>query len=112
MGEGAHTFIELPHPPIPPALDICSDLACNPTSCHVDLFPQPLPPHSIYPMDCIVLCSFVLFSTLAVNKDRVVNRVDVVQPTCAIIHDKHVWESKEQSTLKDDYSPYTSSTPS
>lgn len=35
------------------------------------------------------------------NKDQVVDRVGVIQPTCAIIHDECVWESKEELVVKD-----------
>ena len=53
----AHTSAELSHSPTPPTLDIYADLACKPIVCHVDLFPQPLSPRSIDPLDCTVLCS-------------------------------------------------------
>ena len=39
VGEGARTYVELSHPPTPHALDICADLAGNPTHFHMDLFP-------------------------------------------------------------------------
>lgn len=94
VGEGARTSVEMPHPSTPPAIDIYTDLACKPVGRHVDLLPQHPSPFSSYPPDCIVLCSFVLNSTLIVNKDQVVDGVGVVQPTYTIIHDECVQESK------------------
>jgi len=102
VGEYAHTFVELSHPPTPPALDICTDLACEPAGCHMDSFPQPPSPHSVDPPDFIVLCSYILDSTLVVNEDQDVGEVGVMQPTCTIIHDECVWESKEGTMVKDD----------
>ena len=43
----AHASVELSHSPTPPTLVIYVDLACKPTSCHMESFPQPLSPHSI-----------------------------------------------------------------
>lgn len=102
MGEGAHTSIELSHPPTPPTLDICIDLACKPIGFHVVLSSQPSSSSSFDPPDCTVLCSPVSVSTLIFHKDQVVNRVGVEQPTCAIIYDEYVWESKEEPVMKDD----------
>lgn len=81
MGEGARTSIKLSHPPTPPALNVCVDLACKPIGCHVDSFPQPPSPHSIDLPDCSVLCSLILGSTSCVHEDQVVNEVGVVEPT-------------------------------
>ena len=39
------------------------------------------------------------------NEDQVVDGVGVVQPTCAIIHDEYVQESKEELAVKDDSLP-------
>jgi len=36
------------------------------------------------------------------NEDQVVDEVGVVQPTCAIIHDECMQESKEEPAVKDD----------
>jgi len=94
VGEHSHTSVELSRPPTPPALDIYTDLACEPVGCHVDLLPQPPSPHFVDPLDYTVLCFFILDSTLIVNKDQVVDRVSVVQLTCVIIHDECVWESQ------------------
>jgi len=90
VGAGARTSVEMSHPSTPPAIDIYTDLACKPVGRHVDLLPQHPSPCSSYPPDCIVLCSFVLNSTLIVNEDQVVDRFGVMQPTYAIIHDKCV----------------------
>lgn len=105
MGEHAHTSFELSHLPTPLALDICIDLACKPTGRHVDLLPQPLSPRFVDPLNCTMLCSSILDSTLVVNEDQVVDRVGVVQPTCTIILDKCVRESKEESIGKDESLP-------
>lgn len=94
MGEHVHTYVELSHPSIPRALDICTDLAQNPVGCHVDFLPQPLSPHSTDPLDYTVLCSSVPNSTLVVNEDQVVEGVDVLQQTYVIIHDECVQEYK------------------
>ena len=102
VGDYAHTSVELSHPPTPPTLDICADLACKLVGCHVDSFPQPPSPHSVDPLDCTILCSSVPDSSPIVNEDQVVNGVSVVQPTYAIIHDEYVQESKEELTVKDD----------
>ena len=40
------------------------------------------------------LCSSILDSTLVVKEDQAIDRVGVVHPTCAIIHDECVRESK------------------
>lgn len=98
-------LVELSHPPTLPALNVCAKLACKPASCDVDLFPQPPSPRFIDPLDCIVLCSFVLDSTLVVNEDQVVDEVGVVQLTCTIIHDECVRESEEEPAVKDDSLP-------
>ena len=95
MGEHAHTSTELSRPPTPHALDICVDLACNLVGCHMDLFPQPPSPCSVDPPDCTILFSSISDSSPIVNEDQVVDRVGVMQPTYAIIHDECVWISKE-----------------
>ena len=95
MGDHAHTFVELSHPPTPPALDIYVDFACNAIGCHVDSFPQPLSQRSVDPSDCTILCSSIPNSSLVVNEDQVVDGVSVVQATCTIIHDECVRESKK-----------------
>lgn len=102
MVDYAYTDVELSHPPTPPSLDTCADLACNLIGCHEDSFPQPPSPCSIDPPDCTVLCSSILDSSLVVNEDQFVEGVGVMQPTCANIHDTYVWESKEEPTVKDD----------
>jgi hypothetical protein len=51
VGDHAHTSIEMSHPPTPPTLDIYADLDRKPVGCHMDLFPQPLSPHSVDPLD-------------------------------------------------------------
>lgn len=90
VGEHSHTFFELSHPPTPPALDICANLVCKPTGCHMDLLHQTLSLHFVDPLDCTVLCSSISDSTCVVKKDEVVDGVGVVQPTYAIIHDECV----------------------
>lgn len=55
----------------------------------IHFLPQPLSPGSTNPLDCIILCSSILDSTLVVNKDQVVDRVDVAQPTCIVIYDEY-----------------------
>jgi len=100
--ERVHLSVELSHPPTPPALDLYLYLADKAIGCHVDLFPQPLSPHFVYPLDCTVLCSPVPDSTLVVHEDLVVDEVCVEHPTCAIIYDEYVWESEEEAVVKDD----------
>lgn len=68
----------------------------------MDSFPQSPSLCSIDPPNCIVLCSSILDSSPTMNEDQVVERVGVMQPTCTIIHDECVWESKEEPTVKDD----------
>lgn len=51
------------------------------------------------------MCYPILDSSLAVNEDRVVDRVGVMQPTSTIIHDECVWEFKEEPAVKDDSLP-------
>lgn len=102
MGEGAHTCVESSCPPTPPALDLCIYLACDTIGCHVELFPQTLPPRFVDTPDCIVLCSPISDSTLVVHEDQVVDGVSVMQPTCIVIHDECVQGSKEEPLVKDD----------
>jgi len=64
VGENAHTFVELSHPPTPSAFDIYAYLACKLAGGHVDSFPQPLSLCFIDPPDCTILCSIVPESTL------------------------------------------------
>lgn len=68
----------------------------------MDSFPQPPSPHSVDPPDCTVLFSSIPDSSPAVKEDQAVDRVGVVQPTCAIIHDECVQESKEEPTVNHD----------
>lgn len=105
MGEHAHTFFELSHPPTPPALDIYVDLVCKPAGYHMDLLPQPLSLCSIDPPNSTVLCSSIRSSSRVVNEDQVIDGVDVVQPTYTIIHDGFVWESKEEPMVNDESLP-------
>lgn len=105
MGEHAHISVELSHPPTPPSLDIRVNLACKNVLHYMDLFPQPPFLHSIDPLDCTILCSFVPDSTLVVKEDQVVDGFGIVQPTYTIICDDYVWESKEEPIMKDDSLP-------
>lgn len=105
MGDHAQTSVELSHPPIPLALDISTNLACKPVSCHMDLFPQPPSLHSVDPPNFTVLCFPIPDSSPIVNEDQVINKVGVMQPTCTIIHDEFVQESKEEPVVKDDPLP-------
>ena len=93
MGEHAQ-YVELTHPSTPPNLDIYVYLAYKLDSFHMDSFPQPPSPCSIDPPNCIVLCSSILDSTCVVNEDQVVYGVGAVYPTCIIILDECVRESK------------------
>lgn len=108
MGEGTHTSGELSHPPTPPALDIYANLVGKPDGGHVNSFSQPLSTSSIDPPDCTVFCSPVPNSTSCVHEEQVVDKVDVVQPTCAIIYDGCVQESQEEPTMKGDFLPSAS----
>lgn len=71
----------------------------------MDSFPQTLSMCFVDPPDYIVLCSSILDSSLAMNEDQVVNGFFTMQPTCVIIHDECVWESKEELVVKDDSLP-------
>ena len=102
VGDHAHTSVELSHPPTPLALKIYVDLSCKPVACHVDSFPRPLSSCYVNPPDCIIFCSPIPNSSPVVNEDQVVDEVGVMQPTCTIIHDECVQESKEEPTVKDD----------
>lgn len=102
VGEGARTSVDLSHPPTPLGLNICIDLACKTICCHVDLFHQPLSLRSVDPLNCTVLCSPIPESTLVVHEDRVIDRVDIAQPTCVVIHHECVRESEEELVGKDD----------
>ena len=68
----------------------------------MNLFPQPLSPHSVDPPDCTMLCSPILDYTLIVHEDQVVNRVGIEKQTCNIIYDEYVWEYEEELAVKDD----------
>jgi len=105
VGDHAHTYVELSHPPTPPALDICTDLACKPIGFHVDSFPQPRSPCFVDHPDCNVFCFPIPDSSPIVNEDQVVDRFGVMQPTYTIIHDEYVRESKEEPMVKDDSLP-------
>ena len=90
MGDYAHTYVELSHPPTPPTLDSYTDLARKPIGCHMDSFPQPLSMRFVDPLDCTVSCSSILDSSPGVEEDEVVDGVRTKQPTCTIIHDECV----------------------
>ena len=47
------------------------------------------------------MCSPILDSSPVVNKDQAIDGVSVVQPTCTMIHDEYVQESKEELAVKD-----------
>lgn len=102
VGYHAHNSVELSHPPTPSTLEICTDLACKPVGYHVDSFPRSLSFHSVDPLDCIVFCSTIPYSSPVVNEDQAIDGVGVMHPTYAIIHDECVWESKEKPAVKDD----------
>lgn len=78
MGDHAHTFIELSHPPTPPSLETFTNFSCKPIGCHLDSFPRPPSLRSIDPLDCTVLFSSIPNSSPVVNEDQVVNRVGVM----------------------------------
>jgi len=42
-----------------------------------------------------------------VNEDQFLDRVDVMQPAYAIIHDECVWESEEELAMKHNSLPIT-----
>lgn len=77
VGDGTHLSIELSHPPTPPSLDLCANLADKVIGFHMDLFPQPPSPRSIDPQDCTMLCSVILDFTLIVHEDQVFDEVGV-----------------------------------
>ena len=56
---------------------------------HIYFVPQPLSLYSDHPLDCIVLCFFILDSTPILNKDRSIDKVGVAQPTCIFIHEEY-----------------------
>lgn len=66
----------------------------------MDLIPQPSYPCSIDPLDCNVLFSSILDFTHVMNEDQVVDRLGFVPPTCAIMHDECVHESKEEPMVR------------
>ena len=53
------------------------------------------------------MCSSIPSSTRVVNEDQVVDEFGNVKPTCAIMHDECVQESKEEPVVKDDSLPST-----
>ncbi len=106
VGDHAHTLVELSHPPTLLALDICADLACKPTGCHMESFPRLPSSHSVDRLDCTFLLSSIPDSSPIVNEDQDVDRVGVMQPTYVIIHDECVQESKEELAMKGDSLPF------
>ena len=64
--------------------------------CHMHLLPQPPSPHSIDPPYCMVFCSSIPNSTLIVNEDQAIDKVDVAQPTYVVIYKEYDWESKHE----------------
>lgn len=69
MEEHAHMSPQLPHPPTITSLNFCTDFVVKPMDFHVPFLPQPLSSCLVDPLNCIVLCSFVLDSTPVVNED-------------------------------------------
>lgn len=83
------TYVELPHPPTPPFLYICTDLGCKPAGCYVDLLPRLPSPCSTDPLNCTVLCSSVLDSTFVVNEDQAIEKFDVTKPNFSVIYNEY-----------------------
>lgn len=92
----------LPSPPTPHAQELCAYLDDKPDGCHVVLSPQPMSFGSFDPLDFGVVCSLVLDLTCDVHGDRVLDEVGVQQTTNAIIFYEYVWESGQESKVKDD----------
>jgi len=57
--------------------------------CHMHLLPQPSSQRYVDPPNCIVFCSFILDSTPIVNKNQVIDGVDVAQPTYIVIYNEY-----------------------
>ena len=101
VGEHAHTYIKLSHPPNITSLNFHIDLFVSPLSCHMHFVPQPLSSYLHGPTDDTILCSSIPDSTLVLNGDRSVNEVGVSQPTCDGIHEEHYGELNHPSVARD-----------
>lgn len=102
MGEYAHTSIQLSHLPNITSFSSHTDCVKNPMGYHMYFIPQPPSSYSHYSLDCIVLCSSILDSTIAVNEDQAIDGVAIAQPTCTAIHEEYDWEIRHQPSAKDE----------
>jgi len=102
VGEFENQPIDLlPSPPTPPSCDFCENLDCKLDGFHVVLSPQPSSFSPFDPSDFGVLCSSISDLTCDVHEDQFFHRVGVEYPTCAIIFYEYMWESEQESMVKD-----------
>lgn len=101
-----HTPVQPSHPPNITPLNFRTELVVSPSSSHMHSFLKSLSLHSGVPLDDVVLCSSILDSSLAVNKEQLTDGVGVTQPTCAVIHEEYEWELEHQHSKKDDSLPF------
>lgn len=102
MGEHAHTFVQMSHPPTLTTLNFYAYFIGKPMGYHMHLLPQPLSSCSVDPLYFTILCSTVSESTLIVNEDQAIDGVDVAQPSYVVIYDEYDLESEHQPMMKDD----------
>ena len=103
VGEVENPPIDLsPSPPTPLTQNFSAKLECGSDGCDEVLYPCP-PSFAHYDSPYFdVLCSTVSHFSSDVHKDQVLDGVGVEKPTCDIIFDEYVWESKQESVVKDD----------
>lgn len=101
--EHAHISIQMLHSPNIISHNFHAGLATNTMGCHMCFIPKPMSLYSNDPLDCIILRSLILNSTLFVNEYQASDRVGVAQPNFVLIHDEYDWELEHQPSTKDDF---------
>lgn len=102
VGEHAHAYVQLSHPPNNTSLNFHANFVVNSMGCHMHVLPQPPSLRSDNPPDCTVLCSSIPGSTPILNEDQAIDGVGVTQPTCFVIHEKYEWGLEHQPMARDD----------
>ena len=105
MGEHAHTFVQLSHPPNITSPNFRANLVAKLMGCQMHVLPRP--PSSCFanPPYYTILCSSIPDSTLVVSEDQAIDGVGVAQPTCVVIKKEYDCELENQPTTKDDSLP-------
>jgi len=102
VGEVDNPPVDLsPSPPTPPTQDSYADLDCNSDGYHVVLSSHPSFIGPFDTSDFGVVFSFISNLTCDVHEDQVLDGVGVELEPCDIIFNEYVWESEQESMVKD-----------